>query len=69
MNKNDDDITQKSNVRDTGSMHKSLIKRIVTGVTGQDGSHMADYLLKNTDCMIYEGVRRLRLKIILIYTT
>ena len=32
---------------------------IVTGVTGQDGSHMVDYLLKNTDCMIYGGVRRL----------
>ena len=22
---------------------------IITGVTGQDGSHMADYLLANTD--------------------
>ena len=32
---------------------------IVTGVTGQDGSHMVDYLLKNTDYMIYGGVRRL----------
>tara|TARA_B100002019_G_scaffold240966_1_gene216789 strand:+ start:311 stop:1429 length:1119 start_codon:yes stop_codon:yes gene_type:complete len=61
--KNDDGITQKSNVRDTGSIHKSSIKRvIVTGVTGQDGSHMADYLLKNTDCMIYGAVRRLSVK-------
>lgn len=61
--KNDDDITQKSNVRDTGAIHKSSIKRvIVTGVTGQDGSHMADYLLKNTDCMIYGAVRRLSVK-------
>jgi len=32
---------------------------LITGVTGQDGSHMVDYLLKNTDCMIYGGVRRL----------
>jgi GDPmannose 4,6-dehydratase len=32
---------------------------IVTGVTGQDGSHMVDYLLKNTDYMIFGGVRRL----------
>ena len=32
---------------------------ILTGVTGQDGSHMADYLLKNTKHKIYGGVRRL----------
>ena len=32
---------------------------ITTGVTGQDGSHMVDYLLKNTDFKIYGGVRRL----------
>ena len=31
---------------------------IVTGVTGQDGSHMVDFLLKNTDYKIYGGVRR-----------
>ena len=31
----------------------------LTGVTGQDGSHMADYLLKNTDYLIFGGVRRL----------
>jgi GDPmannose 4,6-dehydratase len=31
----------------------------ITGVTGQDGSHMVDYLLKNTDYMIFGGVRRL----------
>jgi len=34
---------------------------VVTGVTGQDGSHMVDYLLKNTDYIIYGGVRRLNL--------
>jgi GDPmannose 4,6-dehydratase len=32
---------------------------IVTGVTGQDGSHMVDYLLENTDATIFGGVRRL----------
>ena len=26
---------------------------IITGVTGQDGSHMVDYLLKNTDYIIW----------------
>ena len=31
----------------------------ITGVTGQDGSHLVDYLLKNTDYMIFGGVRRL----------
>ena len=37
-------------------------KIIITGVTGQDGSHMADYLLANTDHMIYGAVRRLSVK-------
>ena len=32
---------------------------VVTGVTGQDGSHMVDFLLKNTDYIIFGGVRRL----------
>jgi len=32
-------------------------KVIITGVTGQDGSYMVDFLLKNTDCLVY-GVRR-----------
>jgi GDPmannose 4,6-dehydratase len=32
---------------------------IVTGVTGQDGSHMVDYLLQNTNFNIYGAVRRL----------
>ena len=32
---------------------------IITGVTGQDGSFMVDYLLKNTDHQIFGGVRRL----------
>jgi GDPmannose 4,6-dehydratase len=37
-------------------------KIIITGVTGQDGSHMADYLLANTDHKIYGAVRRLSVK-------
>lgn len=37
-------------------------KIIVTGVTGQDGSHMVDYLLKNTDYKIYGTARRLSVK-------
>ena len=37
-------------------------KVIITGVTGQDGSHMADFLLKNTDHTIIGGVRRLSVK-------
>jgi GDPmannose 4,6-dehydratase len=32
---------------------------VVTGVTGQDGSHMVDFLLKNTDYEIIGCVRRL----------
>ena len=32
---------------------------IITGVTGQDGSFMVDYLLKNSDCEIFGGARRL----------
>lgn len=35
---------------------------IITGVTGQDGSLMADYLLNNTDNIIIGGVRRLSVK-------
>lgn len=41
-------------------------KIIITGVTGQDGSHMSDYLLKlfegQEDFMIYGAVRRLSVK-------
>ena len=34
-------------------------KIIITGVTGQDGSFMADFLLKNTNHTVIAGVRRL----------
>lgn len=36
-------------------MHKKVI---ITGVTGQDGSYMADFLLENTNYEIYGMVRR-----------
>jgi GDPmannose 4,6-dehydratase len=32
---------------------------VVTGVTGQDGSHMVDYLLEQTDYVVFGCVRRL----------
>jgi len=35
---------------------------IITGVSGQDGSYMVDYLLENTNHNIYGGVRRLSVK-------
>lgn len=34
-------------------------KVLITGVTGQDGSNMVRYLLKNTQCTIYGAIRRL----------
>lgn len=37
-------------------------KIIITGVTGQDGSFMADFLLKNTEYTIIAGARRLSVK-------
>jgi len=37
-------------------------KIIITGVTGQDGSFMADFLLENTEHTIIAGVRRLSVK-------
>ncbi len=33
-------------------------KVIISGITGQDGSYMAEYLLKNTDNIVIGGVRR-----------
>lgn len=37
-------------------------KVLITGVTGQDGSNMVDYLLANTENTIIGGVRRLSVK-------
>ena len=33
-------------------------KILITGILGQDGANMAEYLLKNTDCLIYGMMRR-----------
>lgn len=46
-------------IEDAGRISKGRKTVIVTGVTGQDGSFMVDYLLKNTDYLILGGVRRL----------
>ena len=32
-------------------------RALITGVTGQDGSYMVDFILNNTDHMVY-GIRR-----------
>lgn len=48
------------NISDATTLINNNTKVVfITGVTGQDGSHMVDYLLKNTDYMIFGGVRRL----------
>lgn len=44
-------------------MSNNDIKKIlITGVTGQDGSNMVRFLLKNTNHIIYGAVRRLSVK-------
>lgn len=51
-----------ANILNIEDAHKNLSGKkicIVTGVTGQDGSYMVDYLLENTDLYIVGGVRRL----------
>lgn len=47
------------NIEDAAKIINNRKTIIITGVTGQDGSHMADFLLKNTDYLIFGGVRRL----------
>jgi GDPmannose 4,6-dehydratase len=47
------------NIADAANFLKDKKVCIVTGVTGQDGSYMVDYLLENTDLFIVGGVRRL----------
>jgi GDPmannose 4,6-dehydratase len=53
------DSTNIFNINDIPQDIKDSSCIIVTGVTGQDGSHMVDYLLKNTEYIIFGGVRRL----------
>jgi len=47
------------NITDAANLLEGKRICIVTGVTGQDGSYMVDYLLENTDLFIIGGVRRL----------
>lgn len=47
------------NIEDAAAQLSGKKVCIVTGVTGQDGSYMVDYLLENTDLYIVGGVRRL----------
>jgi GDPmannose 4,6-dehydratase len=47
------------NIEDASKLINNKKTIVVTGVTGQDGSHMVDFLLKNTDYIIFGGVRRL----------
>ena len=35
------------------------MKVIITGVSGQDGSNMAQYLLKNTNMQIFGTIRKI----------
>lgn len=36
-----------------------ISKVLITGITGQDGSNMLRFLLKNTNCEIYGAIRRI----------
>jgi GDPmannose 4,6-dehydratase len=47
------------NIEDAAKIINGRKTVVITGVTGQDGSHMVDFLLKNTDLLIFGGVRRL----------
>ena len=47
------------NIEDAAKTIKGRKTVVITGVTGQDGSHMVDFLLKNTDLLVFGGVRRL----------
>lgn len=47
------------NIEDASKLINNRKVIVITGVTGQDGSHMADFLLKNTDYLVFGGVRRL----------
>ena len=47
------------NIEDAVKLINGRKTCIITGVTGQDGSFMVEYLLKNTNLLIFGGVRRL----------
>jgi GDPmannose 4,6-dehydratase len=47
------------NIEDASKIINGRKTCIITGVTGQDGSFMVEHLLKNTNLLIFGGVRRL----------
>jgi GDPmannose 4,6-dehydratase len=47
------------NIDDASKLINNKKTIVITGVSGQDGSIMVDFLLKNTDYVIFGGVRRL----------
>ena len=60
---NENDVTMEIlNIADVQNLIGNNKVVFITGVTGQDGSHMVDYLLKNTDYLIFGGARRLSIK-------
>ena len=61
--KNDEDVIMDIlNITDAKKLIGTNKIVFITGVTGQDGSFMVDYLLKNTDYFIFGGARRLSIK-------
>ena len=59
----ENDVTMEIlNIADAQNLIGNTKVVFITGVTGQDGSHMVDYLLKNTDYLIFGGARRLSIK-------
>ena len=50
------------NIKDAQSFINNRKVVFITGVTGQDGSHLVDYLLESTDYFIIGGARRLSTK-------
>ena len=59
---NEDVIMDILNITDAKKLIGTNKVVFITGVTGQDGSFMVDYLLKNTDYLIFGGARRLSIK-------
>ena len=60
--KNEEVTMEILNITDAKKLISTNKVVFVTGVTGQDGSFMVDYLLKNTDYLIFGGARRLSIK-------
>jgi len=60
--KNEEVTMEILNITDAKNLIGTNKVVFVTGVTGQDGSFMADYLLKNTAYLIFGGARRLSIK-------